>query len=64
MPSDWELLTPQEQAETGLGALDGMTKLSVRLDGPIIFMEPLMLGGGVAYVSRDGGFGVVAEELR
>lgn len=64
VPSGWELLTPQEQAETGLGALDGMTKLSVRLDGPIIFMEPLMLGGGVAYVSRDGGFGVVAEELR
>jgi hypothetical protein len=63
-PLDWETMTPQERAETGLGALDGMTKLSVRLDGPIIFMEPLMLGGGVAYASRDGGFGVVAEELQ
>ena len=63
-PMGWDELTPEERAETGLGALDGMTKLSVHLDGPIIFMEPLMLGGGVAYASRDGGFGVVAEELR
>ena len=40
-----------------------MTKLSIRLDGPVIFLDPLMLGGGVAYVSYQGGFGVVAEEL-
>ena len=63
-PMGWGELTDEERAEMGLGALDGMTKLSVHLDGPIIFMEPLMLGGGVAYASRDGGFGVVAEELR
>ncbi|MCH2148231.1 MAG: hypothetical protein MK095_02220 [Phycisphaerales bacterium] len=64
LPEDWSQLDEQQRAELGLGALDGMTKLSVQLDGPIIFLEPLMLGGGVAYVSRDGGFGVVAEQLQ
>ena len=64
LPSNWNRLDEVQRAEMGLGALDGMTKLSVQLDGPIIFLEPLMLGGGVAFVSRDGGFGVVAEQLQ
>jgi len=27
----------------------------------VICIEPLVLGGGVAYASRNGGFGVVRE---
>ena len=64
LPSEWEEMTVEQRSETGLGPLEGMTKLSVRLDGPVIFLDPLMLGGGVAYVSESGGFGVVAEQLQ
>ena len=64
LPGNGEDLTEEERAARGLGVLDGMTKLSVKLDGPIIFLEPLMLGGGVAYASGGGGFGVVSEELQ
>jgi hypothetical protein len=64
IPQNGKNLTEEERAAPGLGALDGMTKLSVKLDGPIIFLEPLMLGGGVAYASGGGGFGVVSEQLQ
>ena len=36
-------------------------RLAVLIDGPVICIEPLMLGGGVAYASEHGGFGVVRE---
>ncbi|MCH2141832.1 MAG: hypothetical protein MK077_02380 [Phycisphaerales bacterium] len=36
-------------------------RLGVRLAGPVLCLEPLMLGGGVAYASGHGGFGVVRE---
>lgn len=37
------------------------TRLGIRLAGPVLCLEPLMLGGGVAYASEHGGFGVVRE---
>ncbi|MEE3001483.1 MAG: hypothetical protein VX908_02180 [Planctomycetota bacterium] len=64
LPSDWESMSEAERLDSGLGPLEGMTKLSIRLDGPVVFLDPLMLGGGVAYVSMRGGFGVVVEELK
>ena len=64
LPPDWKEMTEEERAETGLGPLEGMTKLSIRLDGPVVYLDPLLLGGGVAYVSEKGGFGLVAEELQ
>ena len=36
-------------------------RLGVLVDGPVIAIEPLILGGGVAYASAHGGFGVVRE---
>ena len=36
-------------------------RLGVLIDGPVICIEPLMLGGGVAYAAEHGGFGVVRE---
>ena len=63
LPPEWDSMSAEEQRESGVGPLDGMTKLSVRLDGPVFFLEPLLLGGGVAYVSGAGGFGVVSEEF-
>lgn len=63
VPRGWEGMTEEERIASGVGPLDGMTKLSVRLDGPVFFLEPLLLGGGVAYVSESGGFGVVSEEF-
>ncbi|MDG1838961.1 MAG: hypothetical protein P8I91_09205 [Phycisphaerales bacterium] len=36
-------------------------QLAVLIDGPVICIEPLMLGGGVAYASEHGGFGVIRE---
>jgi hypothetical protein len=36
-------------------------RLGVLIDGPVIAIEPLILGGGVAYASTHGGFGVVRE---
>jgi hypothetical protein len=48
-----------------LTGLDGRAaearRLAVLIDGPVICIEPLMLGGGVAYASEHGGFGVVRE---
>jgi hypothetical protein len=32
---------------------------SVRLAGPVIYIFPLLVGGGASYVSEFGGFGVV-----
>jgi len=63
VPSGWDSMTDEDRMSTGIGPLDGMTKLSVRLDGPVFFLEPLMLGGGVAYVSGSGGFGIISEEF-
>jgi hypothetical protein len=43
---------------------DGATEaiqLGIRIAGPVLCIEPLMLGGGVAFASKDGGFGVVRE---
>ena len=37
------------------------SRLGVMIDGPVICIEPLVLGGGVAYASAHGGFGVVRE---
>lgn len=36
-------------------------RLGVLLDGPVVCIEPLMLGGGVVYAAEHGGFGVVRE---
>ncbi|MDP7069922.1 MAG: hypothetical protein QF561_01065 [Phycisphaerales bacterium] len=36
-------------------------RLGVLIDGPVICIEPLMLGGGVAYAATHAGFGVVRE---
>ena len=63
VPYGWDSWTEEDRMASGVGPLDGMTKLSVRLDGPVFFLEPLMLGGGVAFVSESGGFGIVAEEF-
>ncbi len=63
LPPEWDTMSPEDRLEAGVGPLDGMTKLSVRLDGPVFFLEPLLLGGGIAYVSGGGGFGVVSEEF-
>tara|TARA_Y100000589_G_scaffold29497_2_gene24695 strand:+ start:35281 stop:36825 length:1545 start_codon:yes stop_codon:yes gene_type:complete len=63
LPLEWESMSPEDRMASGVGPLDGMTKLSVRLDGPVFFIEPLLLGGGIAYVSGAGGFGVVSEEF-
>lgn len=63
VPPGWESMSDEERFASGVGPLDGMTKLSVRIDGPVFFLEPLLLGGGVAYVSGAGGFGVVSEDF-
>ena len=63
LPAGWDSMSPEDRLDVGVGPLDGMTKLSVRLDGPVFFLEPLLLGGGIAYVSGGGGFGVVSEEF-
>ncbi len=36
-------------------------QLGIQIAGPVLCIEPLMLGGGVAFASKDGGFGVVRE---
>lgn len=63
VPPGWDSMEEEDRLASGIAPLDGMTKLSVRLDGPVFFLEPLMLGGGVAFVSGSGGFGVVSEEF-
>jgi hypothetical protein len=63
VPRGWDSMSEEDQRLSGVGPLDGMTKLSVRLDGPVFFLSPLMLGGGVAYVSETAGFGVVSEDF-
>ena len=63
VPAGWDSMAEEDRLASGVAPLDGMTKLSVRLDGPVFFLEPLMLGGGVAFVSGSGGFGVVSEEF-
>ena len=61
VPSGWDDMTPEERIDTGYSALQGVQKLSVMIDGPIIFMQPLDLGGGIAYAATNDGFGVVRE---
>ena len=38
-------------------------RLNVLIDGPVICIEPLVLGGGVAYAAEHGGFGIVREKF-
>ena len=50
-----------QPATSGRGAIESR-RLSILIDGPVICIEPLVLGRGVAFASRHGGFGVVREE--
>ena len=61
IPAGWNEMTQQERVASGYSALQGFQKLSVMIDGPVIFMQPLELGGGVAYAATNDGFGVVRE---
>ena len=61
IPAGWNEMTQQERVASGYSALQGFLKLSVMIDGPVIFMQPLELGGGVAYAATNDGFGVVRE---
>ncbi|MBG83086.1 MAG: hypothetical protein CMJ40_00905 [Phycisphaerae bacterium] len=61
VPNGWDDMTPEEQIESGYSVLQGFQKLSVMIDGPVIFIQPLDLGGGVAYAATNDGFGVVRE---
>lgn len=55
------LLLSLQPAEGGRGAIESR-RLGVLIDGPVICIEPLVLGRGVAFASEHGGFGVVREE--
>lgn len=61
IPSGWDEMTKQEKVASGYSALQGVQKLSVMIDGPVIYIQPLDLGGGVAYAATNDGFGVVRE---
>ena len=61
MPLGWDEMTQEEKQASGLSPMDGVQKLTVDIDGPVIFLQPLDLGGGVAYAASHGGFGVVRE---
>jgi hypothetical protein len=36
----------------------------LRIPGPVLYIYPLLIGGGASYVSEYGGFGVVEWEER
>ncbi|GEM_PF-2331682 len=61
LPVGWDEMTVDEQRAAGYSPLQGIQKLSVQVDGPVIFIEPLELGGGIGYAAANGGFGVVRE---
>ncbi|MDG2094752.1 MAG: hypothetical protein P8J89_05725 [Phycisphaerales bacterium] len=61
VPPGWDEMTQQERVASGYSAMQGFQKLSVMIDGPVIFMQPLDLGGGIAYAATNDGFGVVRE---
>ncbi|MEE2907147.1 MAG: PQQ-binding-like beta-propeller repeat protein [Planctomycetota bacterium] len=61
LPMGWDEMTEQERMASGYSPLEGVQKLTVEIDGPVIFIEPLDLGGGVAYAAHNGGFGVIRE---
>ncbi|MBG80955.1 MAG: hypothetical protein CMJ39_09635 [Phycisphaerae bacterium] len=61
IPVGWEELSPEEKSASGYSPLEGIQKLTIHIDGPVIFLQPLDLGGGVGYASGNGGFGVVRE---
>ena len=61
VPYGWDEMTAEERLASGYSPLQGVQKLTVEIDGPVIFIEPLNLGGGVAYAARNGGFGVIRE---
>jgi hypothetical protein len=51
------------QSVNGLNEAVESRRLNVLIDGPVICIEPLVLGGGVAYAAEHGGFGIVREEF-
>lgn len=55
------LLLSLQASEDGRTAIESR-RLGVLIDGPVICIEPLVLGRGVAYAAEHGGFGVVREE--
>lgn len=57
---DGILLLMLQSGEEGASET-AVRRLGVLVDGPVICIEPLVLGGGVAYASQNGGFGVVRE---
>ena len=61
VPMGWEEMTEEERVASGYSPLQGVQKLTLQIDGPVIFIEPLDLGGGIAYAAGNGGFGVVRE---
>tara|TARA_B100000959_G_scaffold277810_1_gene335017 strand:+ start:1622 stop:3088 length:1467 start_codon:yes stop_codon:yes gene_type:complete len=55
------LLLSLQASEDGHAAIESR-RLGILIDGPVICIEPLVLGRGVAYAAEHGGFGVVREE--
>jgi hypothetical protein len=50
--------SPDDQKSLPKGTHRDLVLGSVRIPGPVIYIYPLLIGGGVSYVSQHGGFGV------
>lgn len=55
------LLLSLQSGGDGHAAIESR-RLGVMIDGPVICIEPLVLGRGVAYAAEHGGFGVIREK--
>ena len=60
-PPVGSIYPPTDEADT-VDPMLGVTRMSVRLGGPILGCTPLVLGRGVAYATTHDGFGVVVEQ--
>ena len=51
--------SPTESGQTTPSAPNGAVLGRVRIPGPVLYIYPLLIGGGASFVSQNGGFGVV-----
>ena len=65
-PPDEPLVLPEATDEDVVDTVDplqGTSIMSVRLGGPVLTMNPLVLGRCVAYATAHDGFGMVVERV-